>query len=306
MIGKIPKPGKSFGGCILYNIQKHQAVVLDANGVRTDKPEHTIMDFNMQRKMNPGLGQAVGHISLSWSPHDSDKLIPEIMVEQAKEYLEKMKITNTQYLITQHKDRPHPHIHIVYNRVDDDAKTISDQFQKRRNVKVCKELTLKYGFYMSPGKEQVNRQRLTGADKIKYELFDAINQAAKQAKSWQELQDGLKRQGIGMQYKFRSGTTEVQGISFSKGAVKFKGSQVDRSLSYGRLNQQIEENKQRQEQLAQPAFKFRNAPLSVQSPHPHAGKILQVLLTPPHDQYIPDDPMLREEQKRKRKKQQRL
>jgi hypothetical protein len=49
MIGKIPKPGKSFGGCIEYNILKKDAAILYADGVRIDKIAHTIDDFNMQR-----------------------------------------------------------------------------------------------------------------------------------------------------------------------------------------------------------------------------------------------------------------
>jgi hypothetical protein len=80
--------------------------------------------------MNPELGQAVGHIVLSWSAQDKEKLSPEGMTQHAKEYLQKMKIADTQLLVVQHHDREHPHIHIVYNRVNNEAKTISDQYQR--------------------------------------------------------------------------------------------------------------------------------------------------------------------------------
>lgn len=80
MIGKV-KIGKSFGGCIRYNLEREQAIILYANGIRTDSIGHIIDDFNMQRKMNPELGQAVGHIVLSWSANDKDKLTPAIMAE---------------------------------------------------------------------------------------------------------------------------------------------------------------------------------------------------------------------------------
>lgn len=92
MIGKIPKPGKSFGGCVKYNVLKKDAAILFTNGVRKGDIEQTIRDFNMQRKMNPTLGQAVGHIALSWSANDLDKLNDEIMVEIATAYLQKMKV----------------------------------------------------------------------------------------------------------------------------------------------------------------------------------------------------------------------
>ena len=240
MIGKVIT-GRSFGGCIRYVVQKHDAVVLDAAGVRMQQVNQIINDFNLQRKYNPNLGKAVGHIALSWSVNDAAKLNDEIMVNMAKEYLQKMKIQDTQYLIVKHRDKDHPHIHIVYNRVSNNGKTISDNFQKQRNVLVAKELTLKHGLYISPGKEKVNRQQLKGEDKIKYELFDAIKAASKKVKNINELKLVLTKQGIVTHLKYKSGTTEVQGISFSKGEYKFKGSEIDRSLSYAKLSQAIEQ-----------------------------------------------------------------
>jgi len=100
---------------------------------------------------------------------------------------------------------------------------------------------MKHGFYFSPGKERVNRQQLKGEDKIKYELYDAIKSASKKVKNTDELKRVLAKQGIGMLYKYKSGTNEIQGISFSKGEYKFKGSEIDRSLSYAKLRQGIEQ-----------------------------------------------------------------
>lgn len=240
MIGKVIT-GKSFGGCIRYVVQKHDAVILDAAGVRMQQVNQTINDFNLQRKYNPNLGKAVGHIALSWSVNDAAKLNDEVMVNLAKEYLQRMKIQDTQYLIVKHRDKDNPHLHIVYNRVSNNGKTISDNFQKQRNVQVAKELTIKHGFYLSPGKERVNRQQLKGEDKIKYELFDAIKAASKKVKNINELIQVLAKQGITTHLKYKSGTAEVQGISFSKGEYKFKGSEIDRSLSFAKLSQAIEQ-----------------------------------------------------------------
>jgi len=240
MIGKVIT-GRSFGGCIRYVVQKNDAVILDAAGVRMQQVNQIINDFNLQRKYNPNLGKAVGHIALSWSVNDAAKLTDDLIINLAKEYLQKMKIQDTQYLIVKHRDKDHPHIHIVYNRVNNNGKTISDNFQKQRNVLVAKELTLKHGLYLSPGKERVNRQQLKGEDKVKYELFDAIKAASKKVKNINELKQLLTKQGIVTHLKFKSGTTEVQGISFSKGEYKFKGSEIDRSLSYAKLSQAIEQ-----------------------------------------------------------------
>jgi hypothetical protein len=246
MIGKVIT-GKSFGGCIRYVVQKHDATVLDAAGIRIQEANQIINDFNLQRKFNPDLGKAVGHIVLSWSINDTAKLNDEIMVNLAKEYLNKMKIRDTQYLVVKHNDREHPHVHIVYNRVGNNGKTISDNFQRQRNVQVAKELTLKHGFYLATGKEQVKRQQLKGADKVKYELFDAIRSASKKVKSIDELKQLLAKRGIVTHLKYKGNTNEVQGISFSKGDYKFKGSEIDRSLSYAKLVQTISQQQAKPE-----------------------------------------------------------
>jgi hypothetical protein len=254
MMGKIVKSGKSFKGCVEYCMLKNKAEVLYADGVRADDIRQTIDDFNMQRKMNNGLGQAVGHIALNFSPEDTLNLTDEKMLAIAQEYLEKMKISNTQMLIVKHNDTRHPHLHIVYNRVNNQAKTIKDSMQRWDNVKVSKALTLKHSLHMSQGKQHVNRLRLKGPDQAKYQLYDAIKAVSQKVRSMDELQQQLKKQGIGMQYKYKSGTREVQGISFTKGQYKFKGSEIDRSLSYGRLNTAISQRIVQEQQQAKPSL----------------------------------------------------
>ena len=52
MIGKVIT-GKSFGGCIRYVVQKQDAVILDAAGVRMQQVNQTINDFNLQKNTIP-------------------------------------------------------------------------------------------------------------------------------------------------------------------------------------------------------------------------------------------------------------
>ena len=313
MMGKIPKPGKSFGGCIRYNVLKKDAQILYADGVRVDQLNHIITDFNMQRKLNPDLGNAVGHIALSWSPNDADRLNNDLMIDIANEYLHKMKIQDTQVLMVRHKDRDHPHLHIVYNRVNNQGQTISDKFQWKLNIKVAKALTLKHGMYLSKGKEQVNRQQLKGMDKVKYELFDTIKAVSQKVTSMGELQQQLQKQGIGMLYKYKSGSREIQGISFSKGEYKFKGSEIDRSLSYSKLSQGIEQRvaQQQEQKLRQQQFvgQLRQADHSHHQSeslskgitvHRDDSSILSILLEPQSPAQAPTDDDSYRRKKRKK------
>ena len=144
MIGKISK-GEGFKGCVNYVLGKPEARLLVAEGVLTDSIQ-TITDcFQAQRMMKPNIRQPVGHISLSYAPEDTPRMTDEMLVSLAKEYMQKMGIKDTQYIIARHNDQKHPHVHIVFNRVNNNGRTISDKNDCYRNVKVCKELKEKYG-----------------------------------------------------------------------------------------------------------------------------------------------------------------
>ncbi|WP_353723192.1 relaxase/mobilization nuclease domain-containing protein [Dyadobacter sp. 676] len=299
--------GSSFGGAVRYVMQKEQAIVLHGEGVRTQDVKSAIHDFNAQRQMNPELGKAVGHLVLSWSAFDKDKLSQKIMVERAAEYMAKMKIQNTQYLIVEHRDTNQPHIHILYNRVDNAGKSISDRFQKRINQKVCKEMTLKHGYYIGKGKTLVNRGMLKGVDKTRYELADQIKMASRSAVNWKQLEDALSSRGIGIIYKYKSGTNQMQGISFEKDGTVLKGSKVDRSMSFLALDRKLRENFQHQlavrrrmlDQGILPPAQNKMITHRYGLPHFREENVLKDLMDPVH-QHETINPELKRKHKRKK------
>lgn len=241
MIGKIVK-GRSFKGCISYVMDTKDAKLLTSEGVLETDTKSIINSFYMQSLLNPKLGKCVGHIPLSFSPDDKERMTDHFMERLAKEYMKEMKIENTQYIIVRHNNTQHPHLHIVFNRVDNDGKTISDKNDRYRNEKVCKQLKDKYNLTYGNGKEKVNVQKLKGAEQIKYEIYHAIKDVLPRTKDWLQFEETLKCQGISIEYKRKGQTDEVQGISFRKGEYSFKGSDVDRKFSYSRLDAILNEH----------------------------------------------------------------
>ena len=235
MIGKIKK-GSGFKGCVNYVLGKEQATLLHAEGVLAESKQDIIRSFCIQTGMNPGLKKPVGHIALSYSVVDAPKLTDEKMIQLAQEYLREMKITDTQYIIVRHQDREHPHVHIVFNRIDNNGKTISDSNDMYRNEQVCKKLKLKHGLFFADGKEHVKQNRLKEPDKTKYEIYTAIKNEIGKSKNWQELQQQLAKKGIGIHFKYKGQTDEIQGVSFTKGEYRFKGSEIDRCFSFAKLD----------------------------------------------------------------------
>ena len=252
MIAKIIK-GTNFSGVVSYMLSKRegQVKVLQANGVRSSLPNDIAYDFNLQASMRPSVQKPVCHTILSFSAHDSERLTDDIMVKIANEYLHKMGYGDTQSLIVRHNDRQHSHLHICINRIGNNGKTISDHNEKYRSMKICRELTERYGLTIGGGKQEVNRSRLRGEDKLRYEIFDAIKSILPQSQTWKYFVAGLEQQGIATRFKTKGNTDVVQGIIFEKDGCSFSGSKIDRTCSFSRLNAAIERKSHKQEQINQ-------------------------------------------------------
>jgi len=165
------------------------------------------------------------------------------MAQHAREYMEKMGSKNTQYITVLHTDKKHPHLHIVYNRVGNDGKTIGNFNHWHKSRKICREMTEQYGYHLGKGKAKVNRQALKGNDRLRYAILDALKDIMAKATTWKQVEAMLAKHGIGIRYKYRKGTDEVQGISFEKDGVKFKGSAIDRKYSFAGIDRQLNENR---------------------------------------------------------------
>ena len=248
MIAKIIK-GADFGGVINYMLSKQggKAMVLASNNIGFTDQNLCVREFALQASMRPNVQKPVCHTILSFSSSDTERLTDDVMVKIANEYLEKMGYGDTQSLIVRHSDRHHPHLHICINRIGNNGKTISDHNEKYRSTKICRELTERYGLTIGEGKQEVNRSRLRGEDKLRYDIFDTIKSILLQSQTWKDFVAGLEQQGITTRFKTKGNTDVVQGIIFEKDGCSFSGSKIDRTCSFSRLNAEIEQNSHKQE-----------------------------------------------------------
>ena len=299
MIAKIVK-GRSFKGVVNYIVDKaKQTQLLAAEGVRYKSRESIIRSFIAQTGLNPRVSKTVGHTSLDFSAQDRDKLTNATMVQIAKEYMTKMGITDTQYIIGRHYDKEHPHIHIVFNRVNNEGKTISDRNDRYRSEKICKELTEKHGLYLAQGKENVKRHRLQEPDKTKYEIYDALKATVPKCRNWNELKKELQKQGITTNFKYKGNTNEVQGVMFEKYGYKFNGSKIDRQFSYSKIDFQLKQNDREQDNHIQQKH-FQNHSPILENISPVLDSLFD--FQPSGTDYDPDEAEFQRQQKAKKKK----
>lgn len=242
MIAKLFR-GTSFSRCLRYLLDRDEACLLDSAGIRNYRVEAMIDDLNAQRRLRPDVLRPVGHTVLSWSPEDRGKFRRADMAAYAKEYMTKMEVINTQFLTVLHTDTEHRHLHLVYNRVDNDAKTIDLNKEWYRSRLICEEMTERYGFHRGTAKIKVKREALNGKDRTRYRIHDSLEMALREATSWPQMESMLALCDIKILYKRDRESEEIQGVVFDQGNVKFKGSAIGRKFNYQTIAEQLEANK---------------------------------------------------------------
>lgn len=248
MIAKIVK-GSSFKGVVNYILDKEKdAKILVCDGLFAENKGTIAMSFEAQSKMNPKVTKPVGHISLAFHKEDEHRLTDRAMAGIALEYLKDMGITDTQILIVRHFDKEHPHVHIAFNRIANDGRTITDRNERIHSARICKELTRKYGLYFASGKEQVKQHRLKEPDKTKYELYSSLKTEVSRCGNWRQLVTNLEKQGVDIRFKYKGGSDEVQGVVFSKNGYSFSGSKIDRRFSFSKIDATLNANRYEERQ----------------------------------------------------------
>ena len=223
-------------------------VPFDGEGRDVYDPSRIAGSFRLQAELRPGISKPVRHLILSGMEGDRKKLSPEMWRAIARDYMREMGIKDTQYLIVEHKEKNNPHIHIVYNAVDNHGAALKEGNFKRKNVEVCRDITKQYklgwGRVKAVSVSDVHKPK----EQVRYTLAREVTRALNSAIDLADLQSILKGRGIGMRVKSypqngRMGIVfEAKGVN--RDTLCFSGSSLGRHLSYPGIKN-ILENKNR-------------------------------------------------------------
>ena len=139
-------------------------------------------------------------------------------------------------------------------------------------------------------------------------IYQAIAEKLLVCKTLDELKEKLQQQNIETLYKFKGQTNELQGISFSMGRYKYKGSEIDRKFSVKNLQKTIHQQ-QIHEQLKQKAFVskskllYKNEQPDIKKERGHNKTIIDQLIRPEQNHHqLPLQLLLPKKPKKKSKR----
>lgn len=195
-----------------------------------------VADFELQSSLNTRVTKPVRHVILSMSEKDRPRLDNEQWRSIVRDYMGRMGITNTQYAVFEHKEKNNPHIHLLFNAVDNDGNAFKDKFFKKNSNAVCREITRERGLCW--GKDRVVSRANdihSPWERQRYHLAHTVAEAVASSRNMDDLKFTLLQKGIVMQVV--SHKDGGKGLKFtSKGEDgclhTFSGSTLSHSLSY--------------------------------------------------------------------------
>lgn len=181
MVAKIGR-GSNLYGALAYNqlkVEKEKGQVLLTNKIiETSNGHHSVSQlvrsFEPYLIANRNTEKTTLHISLN--PDPNDNVSDDEFKLMAQQYMQEMGYAQQPFVVFKHTDIERTHIHIVSVCVDEEGKKISDRFEKRRSMKVCRELERKYG--LIPATEKEHKQNDKIFRPVNYQVGDIKSQIA--------------------------------------------------------------------------------------------------------------------------------
>ncbi len=183
MVAKITTP-KSINRALSYNEQKvklQKAECLYAENFLQEAHElnfyQKLERFEHQNSLNQMAKTNTLHISLNFD--EEDKLSREKLIEIASGYMEKIGFSEQPYLVYQHHDAGHSHLHIVTTSIQRDGRRINTfNIGKNQSETARKSLELEYSLVRAESKKKVVsheqkvnpdiQHRIVSAEKVQY------------------------------------------------------------------------------------------------------------------------------------------
>ncbi|MFL5381689.1 MAG: relaxase/mobilization nuclease domain-containing protein [Longimicrobiaceae bacterium] len=210
---------------------------VESRNLPTSHPQAAARIMRATARDSTRTRKPVYHLSISFDP--SDPVDRATMRQVADRTLRDLGLQEHQALIVAHKDRAHPHLHIMVNRVHPERCTAwSKSWDYARIERSLREQEKEHGLRVVPGRHsrEPGRERAPALVRGDAKFLAAVQRDAgphlAQPRSWAELERGLA--GHGLSIRVHNG-----GFVFTDGVRKVRASEVDRAASRSHLERSL-------------------------------------------------------------------
>ena len=108
----------------------------------------------------------------------------------------------------------------------------------------------------------MKQHRLKGPDKAKYGLYSILKTEVSRCGNRRQLAANLEKQGVGMRFKYKGESDEMQGVIFTMNGYSFSGSKIDRQFSFSKIDAALERNRHTERLEIQSPLHHEELPVS--------------------------------------------
>jgi hypothetical protein len=213
--------------------------------------------FKEVQKQHLNVIKPAFHLSLSLPP--GDNLSKSQFVDLAQDCAKALDFERHQYLVILHKDTPHPHVHVVVNRIGADKHLMTQTNMLKRIDQFCREAELKYQLtpVESMRRFQSPEERLRPSQGLRVvQLKEEITQTLKQAQDLASFKEQMQERGYKV-HKTERGIsfTDRDGVFTTGSKAEYPWRKIEATLAQNLAERQAQELRLEQERIRQQEIK---------------------------------------------------
>ncbi|WP_339727691.1 relaxase/mobilization nuclease domain-containing protein [Maribacter stanieri] len=215
-----------------WNNEKDAEVVL-SQYVAGDNAKEVTEEFKITHEMNARCKKNTLSFVISPTVEDGKKLDNERLREMTERFLREMRLKERQAIAFVHRDKEHTHVHLYVNRIDFEGKAYNDSFIGKRSQAAAENVAKEMGL-TTVREVQMEQQLQSMAIRNEIRKIHERTMANEQLKTLDAYIKAMKAQNVAVVPSINK-AKRLQGFRFEYKGQSFKGSEVHRSMSVGRL-----------------------------------------------------------------------
>ena len=233
MIGKGKAVGNT-GANIDYGLDKEKdAEIIFSQHLAGDNAEQITDEFRLIQEQNTRCQKDTLSFILSPTREDGKNLTKERLGELTQKFVKEMGLKENQAVAFVHSDKAHTHVHLYVNRIGFDGKAYNDSFIGKRSQLAAENVAKDMGLTTV---KEVQMEKELDTLRIRLEIKNIHQKVMEneRPKTLDNYMKAMKGQNVEVIPSINK-ANKLQGFRFEYNGESFKGSEVHRSMSGGRL-----------------------------------------------------------------------
>ncbi len=217
--------------------EEKEAKVIYRQHLAGDNPKEITQEFKIIQSQNQRCKKNTLSFVLSPTIKDGQELKDKDLTEITPRFVKEMKLQERQAIAFVHQDKSHLHIHLYVNRIGFDGKAYKDNYVGKRSQLAAERVAKQMGLTTV---REVQQQKLNQVKDVRTEIKQIHEKIITEMKpkDFDQYIKYMKQNDVKVIPSINK-SNQLRGFRFEYKHQNLKGSEVHRSMSMGRIAEQI-------------------------------------------------------------------